>query len=117
MKNNERIRKAYEKAKEYGMTYQKLAVLTGVKINTLTCWLTGKRNPPDHVVNLIEEKVSVFLHGGGEYINKANCKDDFTETVYDIFSKHSPENQPKEIVKAFDKLPTVSFNEKGNSKK
>jgi len=113
MKNNERIRIAYEKARKHGMTYQKLADLTGVNITTLTGWLTGKRNPPNHVADLVEERVSVFLSGGKNlYINKTLYRDRFIEQVYNIFENHSQSEQPREIIKAFENIPTVTFKKK-----
>lgn len=111
-KNSERIRKAYE---ECGLTYKSLASLTGLKVNSLACWITARRNPPDYVADMIVEKVRNFMNGGGEYINKKQSRDAFVEAVYEVFSKTPPSKQPTEIMKAYDNLPTVSFNE--NKKK
>lgn len=105
-KNSERVKQAYEKS---GLTYDALAKLTGVKRNSLACWIIGRRNPSDIVTNLIEEKVSVYLNGGGEYINKSECRERFAEDVYDVLSNVPLGDQPKEIMSAFDRLPTVSI--------
>lgn len=105
-KNSERVKRAYEKS---GLTYDALARLVGVKRNSLACWITGRRNPSDIVASLIEEKVSVYLNGGGEYINKSECRDKFAENVYDVFSNVPPKDRAKEIINAFDRLPTVSI--------
>lgn len=104
--NSERVKQAYEKS---NLTYDELAKLTGVKRNSLACWITGRRNPSDIITSLIEEKVSVYLNGGGEYINKGECRDKFTEDVYNVFANVPIEDQPQEIINAFDRLPTVSI--------
>lgn len=93
--------------KKSGLTYDELARLTGIKRNTLACYLTGKRQPSDIVTERITEKVTAYLKCGGEYINKA-YRDDFAEKVYSILAGNSP-NKEREIMKAFDELPTVSI--------
>lgn len=105
-KNSERVKIAYEKS---GLTYDALAKLIGVKRNSLACWITGRRNPSDIITSLIEEKVSVYLNGGGEYINKDECRNSFAEDVCDVLANVPLGEQPKEIMNAFDRLPTVSI--------
>lgn len=57
---HKRLRKAYKKS---GMKYDELAVLLGVKRNTLANWLSpsARRVPPEYVVGMIEKKVNDFL--------------------------------------------------------
>lgn len=105
-RNSDRVREIYERS---GLTYDELSALTGIKPNTLACYLSGRRNPNDIVVSVIEEKVNSFLNGGGEYINKSAYRDNFAEAVYDIIQNCPVNEQPREIMKAFDKLPTVSI--------
>lgn len=102
--NHERVREAYVKS---GLSYSRLAKLTGFKENSLACWITGRRTPTDVVTNLIEEKVSNYLKGEGEYINKSEYRDKFAEAVYEVFENVPPKDQPRAIMKAFDELPTV----------
>ena len=103
-KNCKRVRDAYVRS---GLSYQELAELTGLKENSLACWITGRRNPTDVVANFIEEKVSNYLKGGGEYINKSEYRDIFAEKVYSVFETVSVKEQSRAIMKAFDELPTV----------
>ncbi len=53
-KNCEKVRQIYIMS---GLTYEKLSKLTGISQNTLACWITGRRNPPDYVVDLIRAKI------------------------------------------------------------
>ena len=105
-KNSKRVRAAWARS---GLTYDELAELTGQKRNSIACWITGQRNPSDVTTAMIEEKVSTFLNGGGEYINKTTYRDEFAESVRLILNSVSLEQQCDEIMKAFDKLPTVSI--------
>lgn len=54
MKNSERVRQMYVMS---GLTYAQLSELTDIKQNTLACWITGRRNPPDYVVEFIRDKL------------------------------------------------------------
>lgn len=112
-KNCDRVREAYIRS---GLSYPKLAKLIGVKENSLACWITGRRNPTDVVTNLIEEKVSNYLKGGGEYINKSEYMDTFAENVYDIFENVPADKQPRAVMKAFNELPTVVIGSSENNK-
>lgn len=105
-KNSERVRNAYKKS---GLSYTGLAKLTGLKRNSIACWITGKRNPNDVVTDFIEEKVSAYLCGGGEYINKALRRREFSETINGILSDVPAEKQSEEIMNAYDRLPAVSI--------
>lgn len=112
-KNCERVRDAYVRS---GLSYQEIAELTGLKENSLACWITGRRNPTDFVANYIEEKVSNYLKGGGEYINKSEYRDIFAEKVYHILETVSIKEQPRAIMRAFDELPTVVIGSLGSEK-
>ncbi len=105
--NTERVRAAYLSS---GLTYDELAELTQVKRNSLACWITGRRTPNDSITAMIEEKVTSYINGGSEYINKTAYADDFTKTVYEICSETAPEKIAQEVMKAFHKLPTTSIN-------
>jgi transcriptional regulator with XRE-family HTH domain len=105
-RNIERIRRAYERS---GLSYVALARLTGLKYNSIACWVTGKRNPSDIVTNLVEEKVDVFLNGGAEYINKDLQRDGFMRRVYEICESCPANRIPTEIMKAYDEIPTTSI--------
>lgn len=113
-KNCERVKNAYIKS---GLTYAELAELTGFKKNTLLCYTMGRRTPSDLVVATIEEKVSSFVDGDGEYINKITSRENFIDRVYEIFDTVPEEKQPLEIIKAFDKLPTVSLRKERKNEK
>lgn len=104
--NKQRVREAYQQS---GLTYDELAELTGLKRNSLACWITGRRNPNNVITNLIEEKVSTFLKGGGEYINKTMYHDEFMKEVYRVCSEEPLNEQPVAIMRAFNALPTVSI--------
>ncbi len=108
-----RIRQAYMNS---GLSYSELAKLTGIKRNTLACWITGRRTPPEVIVRMIEEKVSVHLNGGGEYINKAVCKKAFEQSVSGILSDTSSENHLEAIMNAYDNLPTVFIKHESTDK-
>ncbi len=113
-KNCERVKNAYIKS---GLTYVELSELTGIKKNTLLCYTMGRRVPSDLIVAAIEEKVSAFVDGDGEYINKTISREEFVNKVYEIFDTVPTENQAIEIIKAFDKLPTVFLRkDKSNEK-
>ena len=43
-----------------GLTYEQLARLTGIKINTLANWITERKNPPDYVVEFIRMKINDY---------------------------------------------------------
>lgn len=108
-----RIRQAYVSSR---LSYSELAKLTGIKRNTLACWITGRRTPPEVIVHMIEEKVSVYLNGGGEYINKAVCKKSFEQSVSGILSETPSENYLKEIMNAYDSLPSVFIKTENDNK-
>ena len=114
-KNSKKIRKIYERAKKKGnLTYETLAALLGVKENTLACWITGRRNPPDYVVQSIEQKVNDYLDRGTEFINKKKGKKLFKEAVIKIFDTVPQDQRLQEIIKAFDNLPVVTIKDKKN---
>lgn len=66
-----RVRKAYKRS---GLNYEQLSVLLKVKRNTLANWLThsGRRVPPEYVVQYIEEKVSEYLENPYEITTEEN---------------------------------------------
>lgn len=101
---HEALRKAYERS---GMSYKKLADFLGLRENTLACWLTNKRTPPEYTVVMIVEKIENYLGGGGVYISKEMVKEQFIKEVYRIFDEVEEKKQPQEVVKAFERLPTV----------
>lgn len=86
-----------------------MSALTGIKQNTLACYITGKRNPSDIITRVIEQAINAYLQGDSVYINKSLYRDSFMEQVYDIFTNIPEDKQPIEIMKAFDSLPTVSI--------
>ena len=101
---NERIKKAYEKA---GVSYKTLSKITGVKTNTLSCWIHDKRTPPDYVVEMTEEKVEKFLKKENEFINKTLYREMFIKKICKI--NNSNEKIIYEIIRAFDSLPTTNI--------
>ena len=106
MKNSSKVKQIYEMS---GLTYEQLSGLTRISENTLACWITGRRNPPDYVVSYLLQKVENFLDGGGEYINVQASRDDFVEAVYNAVSD---EKEIQEVIRIFDNLPTISLNER-----
>lgn len=86
-----------------------MSKLTGIKQNTLACYITGKRNPSDITTKAIEQAITAHLQGDSAYINKTLYRDLFMEQVYDILTNVPESQQPIEIMKAFDALPTVNI--------
>lgn len=66
-KNSEKVRQLYIMS---GLTYEELSKLTGIRQNTLACWITGRRNPPDYVVDLIRAKINQYKQSIEERENK-----------------------------------------------
>ena len=129
MDNNMRVVQAY---KASGLSYSELSELLHIPRNTLACYITGRRTPNKITVEHIERTVKAFLTeknisqkgrerivsvsgDGKEYINKAQAYDQFTSNVSDVFDKLELPEQEKSVLKedvfrAFDALPTISFN-------
>ena len=113
--NVKRVRDAYLAS---GLTYSKLALLVGVKRNTLACWITGKRNPSNLFANLIEEKVYCYLNGKEEYINKNVCRSKFKQEITRLCDEFNNEQIDvheefvNKIMNCYDNLPTVNFKKK-----
>jgi DNA-binding transcriptional regulator YiaG len=41
------------------MSYAELSELTGIPKDTLANWILGRREPPDYVIKLLKEKLTV----------------------------------------------------------
>ena len=66
-----RVRTAYKRS---GLNYEQLSILLRVKRNTLANWLTktGRRVPPEYVVQMIEDKVAEYLENPYEITKEEN---------------------------------------------
>ena len=100
--------KIKELKKQAKLTYQELSELTGIKINTLTCYVTGKRSPSDVITNMIVDKINTYLKGGSRYINVDVQRGAFMQRAYDVF----PVEDARKIMEMFDEIPTVLFYDK-----
>lgn len=56
-KNWEIIRQIYIMS---GLTQKQLSQITGIKMNTIACWVAGRRNPPDYTVDLFRAKIAQY---------------------------------------------------------
>ena len=56
---------------ESGMSYSQLSKATGIKYNTLTSWLIGRRNPPDYAVELLRKKIVKVAKNHKKQLEKA----------------------------------------------
>lgn len=57
-RNCDKIREIYITS---GLTYEKMSEITGIKHNTIACWCTGRRNPPDHTLKFVRAKINSYL--------------------------------------------------------
>ncbi|MEE5992304.1 MAG: helix-turn-helix transcriptional regulator [Oscillospiraceae bacterium] len=53
--NAQKIRRIYQ---ESGLTYDEMSEITKIKRNTLACWISLRRNPPNHALELIKMKMN-----------------------------------------------------------
>ena len=67
MKNCEKIRLLYVMS---GLTQKQLSQITGIKMNTIMCWVSGRRNPPDHVVEWFRSKIAQYKQSNEETENE-----------------------------------------------
>ena len=51
------MNKFKELRQRYGLTQKALSEYTGIPKRTIEDWETGKRNPPDYMLSLIEVKL------------------------------------------------------------
>ena len=54
MRNARAIRELYLKS---GYSYTEFSRITGISYGTVAGWLTGKRNPPDYVVEAVKVRL------------------------------------------------------------
>ena len=59
-----------------GMTYKEISKITGIKENSLACWITGRRNPPEYVVEYLRLKLkTAVIKNNADYIRQLNNND------------------------------------------
>lgn len=112
---SEKIRLLYE---ESGLSYTELAKVTGCNVNTLSCYITGKRTPPKAVLTDIEKKVRNYFCKGNEYIDRKACQKIFSDKISQIilgqatkFGLNEPDELYKLIMKAYNTLPVRTTKE------
>ncbi|MCM1223041.1 MAG: helix-turn-helix domain-containing protein [Lachnospiraceae bacterium] len=66
-RNCDKIREIYIRN---GLTYKKMSEITGIRQNTIACWVTGRRNPPDHTVEFVRAKVNCYIRNKREVKNE-----------------------------------------------
>lgn len=57
-RNCDKIREIYVRN---GLTYKKMSEITGIRQNTIACWVTGRRNPPDYTLKFVRAKINSYL--------------------------------------------------------
>ena len=99
------IRELWEKS---GLSYQELSKITGIKLNTMSCYILGKRVPTEAGLITIKAKVENYFAGGSEYINKQGNRAFFTDSLAEILKTKEQSEYFAEIVGLYDRLPTVT---------
>lgn len=99
--NQQRIARIHD---ETGLSFDKLAKITGFNRNTLAAWAKGRRNPNDIVTNTFVERIQIHLTGVCEYINKTANREQFQQDIQKIVQKS---NLTSAIMAAFDSIPTM----------
>lgn len=99
------IRELWEKS---GLSYQELSKITGIKLNTMSCYILGKRVPTEAGLIAIKAKVENYFAGGSEYINKQGNRAFFTDSLAEILKTKEQSEYFAEIVGLYDRLPTVT---------
>ena len=116
--SRERRRKAVRELWEQsGLSYQELSKITGIKLNTMSCYILGKRVPTEAGLNDIKKKVENYFAGGNEYINKQGSRAMFTDGLAEILKTKEPSEYFKEIVGLYDRLPTATTQQIRNKNK